>query len=255
MKKIDFEESRRIQYEMLKHLDDYCSSNSITYYLAGGTLLGAVRHSGYIPWDDDTDIFMPREDYEVFISKYKNNSLYSVYTFHTEDDYFYTFGRIKNNQTYNLRGNKKTAGICIDIYPIDGIPDNEDEIIPFFKEVSRLREKEVFLLRWYDRFYRYHLSFVNLIIKPILKNNANRLEKTITRYKFSESSKVSPLTDCNRRFPRTIFGKGQRLLFEDREFVVPDNYQEYLTEEYGDYMTLPPVDKRIPNHVGNYFYY
>jgi len=252
MKKINFEDSRKLQFGLLKEIDRFCTANGIRYFMAFGTLLGAVRHKGYIPWDDDTDVCMPRPDYERFMKEYMNNDTYSVYTFHSDKNYFYTFGRIRDNR----QGNKKLAGVCVDIYPIEGLPQNENELSDHVLNVEKIRKKEMVLTRWYSRFNRYHLSFFNIILRPLIYKNACKMENVIMKYDYESSKNVSALSTIVKNvIPKDYYGKGIKLEFENELFMAPNKTIEWLTNVYGDFMKLPPVEKRTPNHWGNFYYY
>lgn len=124
MKKIETEEMKKLELDMLIDVAKFCDENDIRYYLSGGTLLGAVRHKGFIPWDDDIDISMPRPDYLKFVSTYNGSSeFYQVQSIENNDKYWRTFAKVFDTRTYlkedAIRMPKDGNGVFIDIFPID----------------------------------------------------------------------------------------------------------------------------------------
>ena len=125
MRIITSEELRKIQLDLLQKTADFCESNGLRYFLCGGTLIGAVRHKGYIPWDDDIDIAMPRSDYEKFISIFNRpQNYYQVMSFETNPDYAYAFAKVYDNRTILKELHYKgTIGAYIDVFPADAVKD------------------------------------------------------------------------------------------------------------------------------------
>ena len=137
MKKIDFSEARALQYEMLKVIDRFCRENNITYYMTYGTLLGAVRHQGFIPWDDDIDIMMPQPDLDNFCSIFSSER-YKVVSVENDKSHGLVFPRLYDMNTYSLMGNIKTYGIGIDLYGIYGLPTSPFKHRDYINEFYRL---------------------------------------------------------------------------------------------------------------------
>ena len=127
MKEISLNELRKIQIDILDKVHNFCIQNNITYFLSSGTLLGAIRHGGYIPWDDDIDLYMPRESYERFINIYKDDSHDTrVITLYNNKEYYYPFAKVEDTNSIVIENvpEKFNIGINIDIFPIDGVPNN-----------------------------------------------------------------------------------------------------------------------------------
>ena len=124
MKEMTHKEVKQLQLDILSSVHDFCDSNGLRYSLAGGTLLGAVRHKGFIPWDDDIDILMPRPDYELFIQKYQKEH-HVVQNYITDKGYFFLFTKIYDDRTTIIEDRTKT-GVCIDVFPVDGLPNKEN---------------------------------------------------------------------------------------------------------------------------------
>lgn len=141
MKLITKQELRDVQINILDAIDSFCIGKNITYWLCGGTLLGAVRHKGYIPWDDDIDIMMPRTDYERFIVEFKGFDYLKVISHNTDESYPFAFATVNDTRTWKkeTRLRKKYAkNICVnvDVFPIDSLPDDQKEIKRIFKRVK-----------------------------------------------------------------------------------------------------------------------
>ena len=142
-KEISLEEQRDIQKELLKELKEICDNNNIIYFLGGGTLLGAIRHKGYIPWDDDVDVMMPRKDYEILLEIFDDNCKenHKILTYINTEDYYYSFAKIVDTNTILHEGKLRTIkemGIYIDIFPIDFLPDDKKKTEKIFKKYKLL---------------------------------------------------------------------------------------------------------------------
>lgn len=244
MKKISFQESRSLQYELLKEIHHFCCSNNICYYMAFGTLLGAVRHKGFIPWDDDVDVVMPYPDFVKFQNLYKSDR-YSVYSCLNDDEIGFEFGRIFDNRTYGFHGKKKVRGVCVDIYILYGTPE-EKNLTEFGKYLKKFRKNRIIIA-----------SARNLLVKKNLiwgKSVAfaplNWYCRKYTRYmsQFSNKSEYVAISGIRYYQRREPFDKRVLLKFEDSEFYAPYGYDECLKKWYGDYMQLPPEEKRVPYH-------
>ena len=263
------DELKAIEVEILKNVAKFCEENGLTYYLAYGTLLGAVRHGGFIPWDDDIDIWMPRKDYnkliEIFNAKMADTPYIAIDPCHNEAQH--SFVKIGDKRTikYEPEYKYKNGGgyIDIDIFPLDGQPASDKE----FND-------------WYDKLYReYELLFYkNLVLKtkPIeqririiakrllrggFKNKMSYYKKAIllhTQYDFDNSKFVGAIESIwnsrKNRYKKEWFNNITKLQFEDTFFNVPQNYHEILSTVYGDYMKLPPEIDRVPLHKHNTFW-
>jgi len=245
---------------ILKYIDYVCKENNITYFLSGGSALGAIRHKGFIPWDDDADIMMARKDYLRFIevmSKQKNNC-YQVGSVYNVKNWSLAQTRIWDTSTEIVCENLEEAamGIFVDVFPLDGLPKSIDKTKHFYKKIKifhvlrnssirkRLKEDE-----------KYHI--VKKIMGPIAKIiGVYRIAKYIDRiaqkraYDESEYVGVAILYHYMEKehFKRSAFQNVIYLPFEDIELPVPVGYDHYLSSLYGDYMKLPPENQRNSNH-------
>ena len=254
MRKItDIHELRQIQMGILDEVHQYCEAHGLRYFLSSGTLIGAVRHKGYIPWDDDIDISMPRKDYDIFVRDFKDPSgRYSVMNPKTEKEYYYTFAKVVDERTIMLEDEVAgyEIGIYMDIFPIDYVPDDENKRKRLFRlkyllyKIRRCKLSHVnpYASRLAFYFYRYLPVTVSvlewwiesLVISKKETNRVCNMSEAGPRYDHSYSaSSIADSIDIE---------------FEGKMYKTMVGYDEYLTASYGDYMTLPPVEKRETHH-------
>ncbi len=256
IKPISLEEKKSIQLEMLKEIDAFCRNNNIKYSLAFGTLIGAVRHKGFIPWDDDVDIMMPLPDMLRFKELFHSDTM-KYCDVDTESYYEFGFSRIAHIKTYNKIGViAETYGICIDLYPMVSIPNDEVGIDSFFQKASVLYNRRMRMIDWRQLVVRY------LPIKTI-----PGFQKTMKEYRdyilnISEYGKTNkyyivagPLSIRERTtYDFDLFEELIEVDFAGYTFSGIKQYDYYLTKMYGDYMTPPPEDQRHPYHGGHYYW-
>lgn len=276
MKKIDSDEMKQLELNMLVDVAAFCDNHGIRYYLGGGTLLGAVRHKGFIPWDDDVDISMPRPDYLKFVKTYNgSHEFYHVQSIENNDKYWRTFAKVFDTRTYlkedAIRIPKEGNGVFIDVFPVDGLPSDKISQFILFKEQEFLN----FLYHasaWnYTMSHKYRDSmgaFANLkgLIRTFLKFIAitllhplptikliKILNDNASKWEFDKAQFVGAIVDCAHgaaceKIARDHFEPRIKFVFENHEFWGSKGYDEYLTNLYGDYMKLPPMDRRETHH-------
>ena len=270
MREITVEELRKIQLDILKSFADFCEENGLNYYLSGGTLLGAVRHKGYIPWDDDIDIMMPRKDYEFAMKNYCT-SIYKAISIENYKDYWDLAGRIIDSRTLlNIAYEKKPTGVYIDVFPIDGVPKNRlAQRFEFAIEYLLIMlNRSTVLKRQPSHLYkntnlashiknRFRTIVKYLMITLMGSTNPSLWVRLIhyvaRRYPFDTNRQVAVAVLGNHGTHEIVSGQVYRdkilLPFENQSFWGPVGYDIYLRQIYGnDYMSIPPVDKRISNH-------
>ena len=246
------------ELEILQEIKRICEKNNITYFLSCGTLLGAVRHQGFIPWDDDVDICMPYEDYVRFLEACESqlNERFVLQNCYTEPNDHKAFSKIRMNQTAFLPPHYTKYhihhGLPVDIFPLTGAPGNsfvqkikrklfslsnyilDDNYLrstydKYSKEFGKGKMKLLFL--FYRIPIRLRRHFYDFCLKRFLKPCAGR-------------KNVAEIWWNMDFYPARIFESSVPMLFEGENFPAPAGYKEYLTIQYGDYMQPPPPEKR-----------
>lgn len=252
-KEISFEERRQIQLKMLDEIDSFCRKNDIRYSIAFGTLLGAVRHKGFIPWDDDVDIMMSLPDLQKFKSLF-----YSEYIEYVDVDinnkYEFEFSRLAHKNSYCKRGlTYKSYGICIDLYVIIGLPQNNNE---FFREYKKLDMVRSFFMKWRNRMIeRLPIKTIPMFSLIQRKCRDFLFEKSVNYNKATSFYVIAgPLSRKERMiYNRDLMASLFDIEFEGRYYKAIADWDYYLGLAYGDYMQLPPEEQRIPYHSGVYY--
>jgi len=248
--------------DMVSWFHNFCEENSLKYYLIGGTMLGAVRHKGFIPWDDDIDIGMPREDYNKLadILSCSKSEKYELETPDTlEKDYYYPFSKIYDTSTTLIENTKYKIkrGIYIDLFPIDGIGDSLEEGYRNYKKINRLFNlllTRVTGIRKGRSFYKNASTYIMQLIPECFINNKKILQKLISASqsrKFEDSPFVGNLCGAWRYkeiMPKEMFGRPTKIVFEGIEVYGVEKPEEYLSHLYGDWRKLPPVEKQVSHH-------
>ena len=257
MKEIGNEELKRLQLEILKNVHSFCERNQITYSLGYGTCLGAVRHKGFIPWDDDIDIIMPRPDYERFINSYTDRN-YEVLWYPHDKDFPFVFGKVCDKRTVFIEDNEvgcSNMGVNIDVFPVDGLSKK----LSTAKRHVRLsillhgmmNVKGISLNTAKSFKFKMILIAMKALCLPFpYKTLLKMFRKSNVKYSFEESMFAENLSypKFRRIVPAGVFKEYKLAQFEDSEFMIPVRYDEYLRSLYGDYMQLPPESKRESHH-------
>ena len=267
-KRISNDAAKQIELNILKHIKKVCEENNIRYTLVFGTLLGAVRHQGFIPWDDDIDIGIPMPDYLKLMDILEKDDKYLLKYDMKDIDYTYSHAKLTDPSTIALENNKPRKpeiGIWVDIFPISGIPESmpEKDYLDLLDEANR---KVAFSIGGY---WRYDSSFTKRIIKIFIrwpkaiymKAKGSKYWKECRRklyllqdYDNAERVGIVPTIYGEKSiYPAQLFEKFTMLKFEDEEFSVVEEYDKLLRLCYGDYMVLPPVEKRKPEHFDAYY--
>lgn len=252
-----------VELQMLEKFVDVCERHNLSYFMDGGTLLGAVRHKGFIPWDDDIDIIMPRKDYDRLweIAPEEFQYPYFLQTTLSENGFFRTHAQLRNSETtgfIKIDGEKKVnCGIFMDIFVLDNIPDNVIEKRIFKYEIF-IRKK--ILAYQYDRKYK-GLSFKKKVFYKLVhtffkvypfKRFYKKFNRTLARYQNKKTSLVGDITLIwrpNVQWPREWYDGYCLLEFEGLKLRAPLFYKEVLARQYGNYMKLPKNVKAMNGRV------
>ena len=245
---------RTLQLRILGNLlavDKVCREHSIHYYIYDGTMLGAVRHKGFIPWDDDLDIAMPREDYETFIT-YANEWLeepYEFVSYETDATYPLPFGKVQNAGTTLIERPHLPylGGLYIDVFPIDGVPSNK-----LLRRLHLVRYdvlKKLVYMAYRDPYRHGHgpSSWLPLFCRHVLgQQRLQRMTRRLLRkYPFVQSQHVCVFDDgFHGVIDKQVLGQPTPVQFEGHEVMGVEHPDAYLTHMYGDYMTPPPHDSQ-----------
>lgn len=245
---------RQLEYlRILKELDRYCTENGLRYYMGCGTLIGAVRHKGFIPWDDDLDVFMPRPDFMKLSSYYQSDD-FSLHTIRNDMSHPYLFGRLCSHKVHSVFRGKPRYDFGIDVYIINGAPSTSEEQKEHIRCVFKQKNRAIKLNRFRNRLVALKMWPFNSLDFTLLNKQLFKAERLFEKYDFETSEYIWPFGGGRLIMKKENYGTPIRLPFEDGVFFAPEHYHEVLTLGYGDYMQLPPEDKRHPYHKGIFYY-
>ena len=250
MKEMTLKDIQEESLRILKTVHGFCVENGIRYSLAYGTLIGAVRHKGFIPWDDDLDIMMPRPDYDRFCSTFRAKG-YQVVSRQNRKDCFIPFARVCDTGSTCVKTmepwirEQGDLGVWIDIFPVDAAPDDRNAFHDLYLKASRHHAKSAMARRPYRPLNGD---------KP-LKYNINTLKKGMTPYGSTRHLAQLAYPAKEEYFDAQVMEGYHLTDFEDSRFYVIDGYDELLKMEYGDYMTPPPKDQQKPQQDYITFYW
>ena len=263
-RKMTTEEIQSVNLEILKHIDKFCREHNIRYWLDAGTLIGAIRHKGFIPWDDDADICMPRPDYERFLKEYKDSSKYKLYAPEKKNCYLIYARLCEMEKTYfdvNAKWTSDSPGVGVDIFPLNGAPDTIEE---FDAVVEQTKENQAKILEYRrllapSRFRHDIVGFLKDCIHFVAKVTRrvcyrNQVDRTLSnhiamlrKYNYENSPSCYYLVVSMTRkkyWPKAWFEKSIEVDFCGEKFLAPIGYDERLRRGYGDYMTPPPKSEQ-----------
>ena len=259
MRKItSVKELRHIQLDMMQYIHDFCMSHDIKYSLAYGSMLGAVRHKGFIPWDDDIDIMMLRVDYEKFSKLFNQpgNSYYKTYDYRKDKGYTYPFMKVCDERTVRIeKSTVQGLGIYIDVFPIDFYADTYEEAVSAVKRIKFWKRIFVAKIMKPTAKVSFMKNLAILLVKGLtvlipMKTVLKRMDdiscaKSGKKRKYcgflSEASKTEILN-------AELFEDLRDYAFENHTFKGIVDFDSYLKVQYGDYMTPPPVEHQTTMH-------
>lgn len=262
MKELSLQELKKIELETLKMFRDFCNENGISYFLSNGTLLGAVKYKGFIPWDDDIDVFVPRDDYDRMLTLFKDNDRYKLFAFEKNEKYPYPFAKLCDMRTYKeqtIYKNKDVKlGVEMDIFPLDAWNNDYEEAklegkkIRSYIKLLKLTKLEAPLTKNPIKYVVWSAIIVLLkflgskyFIKQIIRITRNRPD--------SEHHYLGCKSWCiygeREIVPANVFEDSVEVEFEGEIFNAPVGFDTYLRMLYGDYEKDPPIDKQKTHHA------
>lgn len=258
LKPIDLNELKKIQLQILDEVATFCEANNINYWLDSGTLIGAVRHKGFIPWDDDIDLAMLREDYDKFIKLFNShNERYKVYCYENNKKFYYSYAKILDTQTIlyepDERGSK--ISINIDLFVYDNAPSDMKSAEKIYKKRDRYNTCE-FAYKHHGKakggvLRRFSVSLLKIFVRMFPRSYfVKRLVKNAKKYSEKDTEFVGDFTGCMTHFicDKASLNEFIDAEFEGKKYKIPIGYDKILRLIYGDYTQLPPEEERVSHH-------
>ena len=265
---IEVNELKKMQVEILDVFCEYCETHKLKYYLAYGTLIGAIRHKGYIPWDDDIDVMMPRDDYEILINRFNTNSQsekIAVLSHANDTEYYLPFAKVVNINTVMKEeiNSDYEIGVYIDVFPLDNLGDEYKTANRLIKKAFRYNEllslKNLTTSK-HRTWYKNAVLYIGRLAAMCLSRHMiiERINSIGIRGG-AEGKYLGMLTGLYHRndckvLQLTWFKDSLKVEFERKLYFVPEGYDELLRTQYGDYMKLPPSEQQNSHHVFEAWY-
>lgn len=273
MKELTVEESNKVALDILLTIADFCDKHNLRYYLTYGTLIGAVRHNGFIPWDDDIDITMPREDYNAFLKLFNEemkDAQYRVIAPYDKQSK-HPFAKVTDTRTvkreeglyYDVTDGVE-LGVDVDIFPLDGTPTDDAEYDAWYKKLYRVYFR-LLCKTWDVRGGGSLVRKLKIVVGKCMygtmftTKNAllNKAAKLHAEYPYEKCEYVGSIESAfngkGNRVRKEYFDDFVMVSFEGYSFKAPKGYHEVLTSIYGDYMQLPPEEKRVTHHANKIY--
>ena len=271
MERIAIDELKKMELNILDFFVQVCEDHALSYFLSGGTLLGAIRHNGFIPWDDDIDVMMPRKDYERLKEVFPDHPYYKFLYHGNTHNYPKPFGTINDVRTYKPENNIRNKcryilGVNIDVFPIDELPASKDDRHQYFMELSQIAHKLYCITYSYKKSWTLWLTikrFLGISFYRCLEScNVVSINDIVCNYdmlarKYNGSHSGMALNNLHKEYIDVIAIYVDQFVSEERYYSYLDkkdaNYDTYLQGLYGDYMQLPPIEKRVAHHADCYW--
>ena len=263
MHKLSLDEIKKIELKILKEFDYFCKENNLRYYLAGGTLLGAIRHKGFIPWDDDIDVCMPREDYKILIKNFSDTKNIKLKS-NLLGNFDRPFTKLVDVNTIidsKFDASENNKHLWIDIFPVDGLSENLKEVKKAYEKCSFYRTVLILADAKLGEGKTTFRKYSKYILKPLAKlygkeRCIKKIEEIAASNQYESSKYVGIVTyglyGVGERMLKSEFEKSVEVEFEGYKFPAFSCWDSYLTGLYRDYMQLPPIEKRKTHDITVY---
>lgn len=261
MKKINSTDEKKILLDMLLYFDELCRKHHLNYTLDSGTLLGAARHQGFIPWDDDIDVALPLPDYLKFITLKEFRECDNQYVLHearyekkNNENYHYPYAKLEDRTTYVKYEEKyDKGGVFIDVFPLTAYPNDTNECYSLVDEMEKLRWKIFVGLTKYNNPLK---KVIALLISKEYRSYRNKMMTDAFAVPYDNAKYVGNIFWASKnnykKIPKVYLDHYIKLPFEDREFNVISNYKSLLRILYGNWEVLPPKSQRMSHSMSIY---
>jgi len=269
MQELTLKEHQLVMLDILKDIHSFCEEHKILYSIAWGTLIGAVRHKGFIPWDDDVDVVLPRPVFERFCKEYRSDKYRLIY-YGNDRTALGAFARVVDCTRTEYRNEHpwtaQPSGVFVDVFALDGLPSLA-ECKYFYKKMKPVK-RLFYMFRRQNHHFAPNDSFMSIAITVIARIIGfggrlpylllKRFVSEMERYKYEDCEyfstlaclEIDPVVLLKEDFEDTVL-----LDFEDTRVRAMKGYDRVLRQVFGDYMQYPPVEERVPCQNGNHFYW
>lgn len=253
---LSLEDLKKIEFDMLCHIKEFCIEQKLRYFLSNGTLLGAVKYKGFIPWDDDIDIFIPRKDYEKLIKQYTDTERYKLFSPERVEGYAFPFAKLCDMTTRRIEKNNDNGvelGVDIDIFPLDMWEQNA-------KWQAKKQMNRMLMLRLAKNYRITSTTPLKTLIKkscavfckclgpPLFIRQLQKCALKSTDTTENLGCVIWPVYGLREIIPSGVFADTTEVEFEGEKFLAPIGYDSYLRSLYGDYEIDPPIEKQKSHH-------
>lgn len=260
MRELTLDEMKEIEFEVLRELDSFCRKNNIRYFISHGTLLGAIRYKGFIPWDDDIDVLVPREDYNRLLTLYQDNEKYRLLSYEKDKRFLLPYAKLVDMNTVKEEISLDSSlklGLDVDVFPLDAWSDDYETALKEVKYIGRngqylwltklskpdsVQPLKRFVKGIVMAFVKMRGSeyYLHRIMKQCVKYNG-----TATKYLGNKAWNVYKQKDV---LPAEAFAEAIEVEFNGEKFPTMVGYDTFLSSLYGDYMPEPPKEKQKTHH-------
>lgn len=258
MKEIDIDGLRKIQIEILDAVSFFCKENNIHYWLDSGTLIGAVRHKGYIPWDDDIDIGMLREDYDKFSNLFnQKQTRYKFKSVTLDRNFLYPYGKVLDESTilYEPDENGQKLSVNIDVFVYDNAPADDELVKKMYDQRDYYRNCFLYQTKQRSPYGKGIKSIPLILLTGIMRllpsdYYVKKMERLTRKYSNQKTDIIGNFTGFVRFVcDKSVFDSFVDVEFEGRTYSAPAGYDQWLRAIYGNYMELPPIEKQVSHHL------